>query len=87
MLKVSTPAAAQLAQLLNPRANDAVVRIIRRKNRLRLRWSLVRPGDQTFAHDGRVVLALDDRMGKSLSKRQLEVRQTDAGPRLRMKLH
>jgi hypothetical protein len=85
MLKVSTPAAVQLAHLLHPKAGDAVVRIVRRKNRLRLRWSLVRPGDETFAHDGRVVLALDDRMRRSLSKRQLDVRQTDAGPRLRMK--
>lgn len=85
MLKVSTPAAVQLAHLLNPRSGDAVVRIIRRKNRLRLRWSLVRPGDQTFAHEGRVVLALDERMRRSLSKRQLDVKQTDAGPRLRMK--
>jgi hypothetical protein len=74
-----------MAQLLTAKADDAVLRIIRRKDRLRLRLSLVRPGDQTFAHDGRVVLALDERMRRSLSRRQIDIRQTNGGPRLRLK--
>jgi hypothetical protein len=74
-----------MAHLLKAKADDSVLRIIRRKQRLRLRLSNVRSGDQTFAHDGRVVLALDQRIGTSLSLRQLDVRQTDTGPRLRLK--
>ena len=85
MLQVSMPAAARMAHLLNAKPENAVLRIVRRDQRLRLRLGTVRPGDQTFAHDGRVVLALDERIGTSLSLRQLELRQTDDGPRLLLK--
>jgi len=85
MLKVSTPAAQRMAHLLSPKEDDAVLRIVRDKGRMRLRVSLVRPGDQTVTHDGRIVLALDERMDRSLSKRQLDLRQTDAGPRLNLR--
>ena len=85
MLKVSIPAAARMAQLLSAKADDAVLRIIRSKDRLRLRLGRMHPGDQTFAHNGRVVLAIDQRVGSSISLRQLDIRQTDTGPRLRLK--
>src|SRR5262245_37592900 len=85
MLHVSTPAAARMAHLLGARPENAVLRIVCRKQRLRLRLGTVHPGDQTFVHEGRVVLALDERIGTTLSLRQLELRQTDAGPRLRLK--
>ena len=85
MLLVTTPAAARMAHLLNAKPGNSVLRIVREKQRLRLRLGIVRPGDQTFAHDGRVVLALDQTVGTSLSLRQLDLRQTDEGPRLRLK--
>lgn len=84
MLKVSTPAAVRMTHLLNPKGAAAVLRIIRRDARFRLRVSHLRPGDQTFSHDGRVVLVLDKRMHKSLSRVHLDVRQTDTGPRLKL---
>jgi hypothetical protein len=74
-----------MAHLLNAKPENAVLRIVRRDQRLRLRFGTVRPGDQTFVHDGRIVLALDERVGTSLSLRQLELRQTDDGPRLLLK--
>lgn len=85
MLQVSTPAAARMAHLLNARPGHAVLRIVREKQRLRLRLGIVRPGDQTYLHDGRVVLALDPRMGTRLTLRRLDLRETDEGPRLRLK--
>ena len=85
MLHVSTPAAARMAHLLNSRPHHAVLRIVRRDQRLRLRLGIIRPGDQTFVHDGRVVLALDARMGTRLASGQLEVKDTAEGPRLRLK--
>jgi len=85
MLQVSTPAAARMAYLLNSKPGNAVLRIVRQNQRLRLRLGTVRPGDQTFVHDGRVVLALDERMGTKLTFRQLELRETDDGPRLQLK--
>ncbi len=85
MLHVSTSAAARMAHLLNAKPNHAVLRIVRRDQRLKLRLGIVRPGDQTFVHDGRVVLALDERMGTRLASGQLELKDTDEGPRLRLK--
>jgi len=85
MLQVSTPAAARMAHLLSAKPENAVLRIVRRNQRLRLRLGTVHPGDQTFVHDGRVVLALDEHIGTTLSLRRLELRQTDDGPRLRLK--
>jgi Fe-S cluster assembly iron-binding protein IscA len=85
MLTISTPAAARMAQLLSAKAENKVMRIIRRDDRLRMQVSLLRPGDQTFVHDGRVVLALDQLLNKTLSRRELDLRQTHAGPRLRLK--
>jgi hypothetical protein len=85
MLHVSTPAAARMAHLLNTRPDNAVLRIVRQKQRLRLRLGIVRPGDQTFVHDGKVVLALDERMGTSLTFRQLDLKESEGRPRLRLK--
>jgi hypothetical protein len=85
MLKVSPPAAARMANLLTAKSDQAVLRIVRRHDRLRLTTGVLRPGDETFAHEGRVVLAIDRRIARSLSLRQLEIRQTPTGPRLRLK--
>jgi hypothetical protein len=85
MLTISSSAAARMAHLLSVKDNQDVMRIIRRDDRLRMQVSKLRPGDQTFVHDGRVVLALDQLLNKSLSRRELDLRQTTAGPRLRLK--
>ncbi|MCY2967898.1 MAG: hypothetical protein NT069_30435 [Planctomycetota bacterium] len=87
MLKVTTPAAARMAQLLKAEGTTAVLRIVRRNKRLKIKVSALQPGDQTFAHNGKVVLAIDSKVSPSLSKRQLDLRQTDSGPRLKMLLH
>jgi hypothetical protein len=44
-----------------------------------------RPGDVTFAHDGRNVLLLDDAVSQGMTDLTLDVRDTDAGPRLRLR--
>lgn len=84
MLSISDPAAARMTDLLVPRADDAVLRIVRRDGRYRLRVSRVLPGDQTFAHAGRVVLALDEQTKKSLAQRSLGLRHSATGPRLNL---
>ena len=85
MLKVSPPAAARMAQMLQPKAADDVLRIIRHNDRLRMKVGRLLPGDQTFAHQGRVVLAINQRIGKSLSLRHLDLCESATGPRLRLK--
>lgn len=49
-----------------------------------LRFDHARPGDATFAHEGRTVLLLDQEASQSLAGRTLDVEDTDEGPRLRM---
>lgn len=85
MLVVTETAGARLNHLLSTLAEDSVARIVRGKSRLRLRRDHVRPNDKTFAHNGRIVLALDKKMSASLSSRELELRETDDGPRLGLK--
>jgi hypothetical protein len=85
MLTISNPAATRMSQLLATKTDDTVLRIVRRKRRMRLRWSLVRSDDRTFAHDGRVVLVLDGQVSESLSRRNLDLRKTTAGPRLTLR--
>jgi hypothetical protein len=84
MFTLTNPASARLAHLLETKGDAAVARIFCRKHKLRLGVGQLRPGDQTFSHEGRVVLALDQRISTSLSRRRLYVRQTDTGPRLKL---
>lgn len=82
MFAISAEAARRMSDLLVPRPDDAVLRIVRRGGRFRLHVSQSRPGDQLFDHDGRPVLALDQATQTSLVRRSLGVRNTTAGPRL-----
>jgi hypothetical protein len=85
MLIVTNPAGARLAHLLETKGDAAVARIVLRKQKFRLGVGAVRPDDRTFAHEGRVVLAIDARIAKSLAQHQLDVRETTTGPRLSLK--
>ena len=84
MFAISDPAAQRMNELLVPMAKGATFRIVHRDGRFRLRVSQVRPGDQTTAHAGRVVLALDAKTQASLKGRKLGVKNTAAGPRLKL---
>jgi hypothetical protein len=84
MLNVTNTAAARLAQLLDASPKSSAVRIVARNRRLKLRRDHARSGDATFAHAGRVVLVLDERMARALSTRILDTRETTAGPKLRL---
>jgi hypothetical protein len=85
MLTVTETAAARLQQLLRCSNDGAVVRIIRRERRLKLRKSRLREGDTQFSHGGQVVLVLGERASLALASRTLDVRQTESGPRLSLK--
>ncbi len=85
MLTITEQAGARLVQLLGESANQSVIRIVRRKRRLKLRRDHARADDATFAHAGRVVLVLDEQVSQSLAARTLDIRETDTGPRLRLK--
>jgi hypothetical protein len=52
---------------------------------LKLRRGTQRPDDEAFQHAGRTVLLLGPRAAKHLSRKKLVVRDTDLGPKLRLR--
>jgi hypothetical protein len=84
MLTVTEQAGARLIQLLAASEDQSVLRIVQRDRRMRLRRDRARPHDSTFAHAGRVVLVLDEEISNRLAAGRLDIRQTDAGPRLKL---
>lgn len=85
MLTMTPSAGARLTLLLDGQSNDAVCRIVRLDRRLKLRKGHVCENDRTFTHDGRVVLAVDEKVSAALESRKLDVRETERGPRLKLR--
>ena len=86
MLNVTKPALGRLSRKLarNEAADDVALRFTRREGGWTLGPDRARPGDVTFAHDGRNVLLLDAAVSQGMSDLTLDVRKTEAGPRLRL---
>lgn len=87
MLNLTETARTRLGDLLIKSPDGEVMRIIRLDRRMRMRRDHVRPNDTVFTHDGRAVLVLDGPVADALSSRTLDVRQTETGPRLRLRAH
>ena len=85
MLTVTEQAGARLNQLLGEAGSESVIRIVQRRRRMRMRRDHARPEDATFAYAGRIVLVLDENVAQRLTARTLDIRQTDTGPRLRLR--
>jgi hypothetical protein len=87
MFNVTKPALARLSRRLDDTESDAKValRFTRREGGWKLGPDQTRPGDVTFDHDGRNVLLLDAATAKAMTDLTLDVRKTDAGPRLRLR--
>lgn len=86
MLTVTTEALERLSRKLARKraANDVALRFRRAEGRWRLRIDRMRPDDATFAHEGRNVLLLDEAASKAMTALTLMVRDTGAGPRLKL---
>ncbi|QDU40471.1 hypothetical protein Mal4_48280 [Maioricimonas rarisocia] len=85
MLTISQPAYDRLSELLADRPNDVAVRIVLREGRARIRPGRQREGDQAIEHEGRTVLLLDKRAARKLDHRTLGIRETEKGPRLKLR--
>jgi hypothetical protein len=87
MLTVTKPALNRLSRRLARKeaAEGVALRFTRREGGWKLGPDSARPGDVTFAHDGRNVLLLDESAAKAMANMTLGVRKTDAGPRLRLR--
>jgi len=87
MLNVTRSALARLCRrLARQQAVEGVaLRFTRRAGGWKLGPDQARPGDVTFAHDGRNVLLLDEAAAEAMTNMTLLVRNTEAGPRLRLR--
>jgi hypothetical protein len=87
MLTVTKPALNRLSRKLahGDAADDVALRFTRRDGGWKLEQDQERPGDVTFAHDGRNVLLLDETAAKAMANMALSVRKTDAGSRFRLR--
>jgi len=86
MLNVTKPALDRLIDRLTRRKaeDDVALRFTRRDGGWKLDPDRQRPGDITFTHDGRNVLLLDETAAEAMTNMTLDVRDTGAGPKLRL---
>ncbi len=82
MLTITDAAFARLHDLLGAQPTEIAARITRKGDRIRVRRGKQRPGDQVVDHDGRVVLLFGESIAERLQNRVLDVRKTEAGPKL-----
>ena len=87
MFNVTEPALNRLSRQLARKeaAKDVALRFTRREGGWDLGPDQKRPGDVTFDHEGRNVLLLDQTTAEAMTDMTLEVKKTDAGPRLRLR--
>lgn len=82
MLTVTQSASQHLSELLSDAPEEAVVRFVPHESGLAVQLDNVRPGDQTFEHDEKTILALDPQVSEALADRTLDVQDTEQGPQL-----
>ena len=89
MFILTEAAGARLAEKLAKKSagTDRALRFIRQEKPRRWTLRLDTPcsSDATFCHEGRIVLVLDEQSSRLLSNRMLDTRETDEGPRLRLR--
>ena len=86
MLKVTTAAMTRLSTKLARKqtTDDSTLRFSRKPGGWKLHLDDPRPADETFVHEGKKILVLDEETSAAMSDWLLDVHDTDAGPRLRL---
>jgi len=89
MFTLTEAAGARLADKLAKKSagDDVALRFTRQgeQRRWTLRLDKHCPADTTFSHEGRIVLMFDEQSSHLLRNRMLDIRETDEGPRLRLR--
>lgn len=87
MLNVTLGARVRLSRKLARRkaTDDVAMRFTRREGGWRLHPDHARPADTAITHEGRIVLLLDDNVSQAMANRTLDIRDTEAGPRLMLR--
>lgn len=75
MLTVTDAASERLATILDEEGvpEDKAIRLVRNEEGLGMQPDSERPGDVSFAHDGRTVLVLDEQLSELLTEETLDV--------------
>ncbi len=86
MLTLSYTASEHLALMLAQAEapDDAVIRLVANDDEFGLQIDTVRPGDATFDHAEKTVLAIDEQISRLLANKNLDVVVTGDEPELRL---
>lgn len=84
MLTMTEAAGAHLSGLLGQveAPDEAAVRIVIQEQGLSLQLDTVKPGDETFEHEGHTVLVLDQQVAEAMAERTLDVEEVEGDARL-----
>jgi Fe-S cluster assembly iron-binding protein IscA len=84
MLTMTEAAGAHLVDLLGEAEvpEDVAIRFVIESEELTLRLDKERPGDESFSHEGKTVLLVDEEMSSMLTGKTLDVEPSDEGPKL-----
>ena len=87
MLTVTYCAAEHMAYTLSEHQipDEVVLRIEFTKGRVVMQPDEIRPGDETFDHNGNVVLVLDQQTSQSLGNKTIDLMTDDDGSHLILK--
>ncbi len=84
MLTVTYTAGEHIAYMLceHEARDDVVLRIKWMKGGIEMRPDKMRPGDETFEHNGKVVLVLDQQTSQLLGNKTIDLMTDDDGSHL-----
>ena len=84
MVTVTYTAGEQIAYMLSEHEvrDDAVLRIKWTKGGVEMQPDKMRPGDETFDHNGKVVLVLDQQTSQLLGNKTIDLMTDDDGSHL-----
>ena len=84
MLTLSYVASEHLALMLAQAEapDDAVIRLVAKDDVIGLKIDTIQPGDATFDHAEKTVLAFDEQISKLLANKKLDVEVTGEEPEL-----
>ncbi len=84
MVTVTYTASEHVAYMLSVHqaGKDVVLRIKLTNGGIEMQPDMIRPGDETFDHNGKVVLGLDQRISQLLGNKTIDLMTDDAGSHL-----